>query len=311
MAAALPAQKNVSKVTISPGMVESHIRTKLNALADQSFVPETMIDDVAQLRRDYEKLRVSYDLSRAIGLELDIDALLRKVLERAFDLLRADRGVILMYDDEHALQPRCVRTRKRGVATDEEVVLSTTILSAVEREKAAVLSNDASMDARFDQAKSIIMQGIRSTMAVPLLHGEELLGVMVLDSQVAANAFQEKDLQLFQNVANQAAVAIQNSLYARKIEAEALTREATPLPAYQLVNGQTGPNAACLQAARQAELPCQRCGTPMSPVVLGGRGTTDCRTWSRSWTSTEAYAAVTPSTADLRSVAPTPSAPVR
>jgi adenylate cyclase len=62
-------------------------------------------------------------------------------------------------------------------------------------------------------------------MAVPLIHSEQLLGVMVLDSQVAANAFTEKDLQLTQALANQAAVAIQNGLYAAKIEQEALTRQ--------------------------------------------------------------------------------------
>jgi adenylate cyclase len=81
------------------------------------------------------------------------------------------------------------------------------------------------MDSRFKGAHSIIMQGIRSSMAVPLIYGDELLGVMVLDSQVAANAFTDKDLQLTQAVANQAAVAIQNSLFALKIEKEALTRE--------------------------------------------------------------------------------------
>jgi adenylate cyclase len=48
---------------------------------------------------------------------------------------------------------------------------------------------------------------------------------MVLDSQVAANAFSDKDLQMTQALANQAAVAIQNSLFALKIEKEALTRE--------------------------------------------------------------------------------------
>ena len=75
-----------------------------------------------------------------------------------------------------------------------------------------------SVDSRFKGAQSIIMQGIRSSMAVPLLYRTELLGIMVLDSQIAANAFTEKDLQLSQNVANQAAVAIQNSLYAAKLE---------------------------------------------------------------------------------------------
>ena len=68
------------------------------------------------------------------------------------------------------------------------------------------------------------MQGIRSTMCVPLLHGDELLGIMHLDSQIATNAFTEKDLQIFTGIANQAAIAIQNARLAKKIENEAQTR---------------------------------------------------------------------------------------
>ncbi len=237
----LAGSRELSKVTIAHGIVESHIRTKLAPLSDQSFLPEALLQDVAQLRRDYEKLRVSYDLSRAVGVELDSDALLNKILDRAFDLLPADRGVVLLYDDARELTPRCVRT-KRKTAGDENVVLSTTIINEVVRDKAGVLSSDASVDSRFSGAHSIIMQGIRSSMAVPLLYGSELFGIMVLDSQMAANAFQEKDLQLFQNVANQAAVAIQNSLYAKKLQQEALTRERfqrllSPAIAEQVVSG--------------------------------------------------------------------------
>jgi adenylate cyclase len=215
---------NVSgRVTMSPGMVESHIRSKLSQQVSQNFLNERMIRDEGTLRRDYEKLRVSFELTRAIAGELDVDKLLAKILSTAFELLAADRGVVLLFDDKRQLQPRCVRT-KRGNVT-EEVALSTTIINEVLRDRAAVLSSDALMDSRFKGAHSIIMQGIRSSMAVPLIYSDEVLGVMVLDSQVAANAFTDKDLQLTQALANQAAVAIQNSLFARKIEKEALTRE--------------------------------------------------------------------------------------
>lgn len=218
------ANANVSgRVTMSPGMVESHIRSKLSQQVSQNFLNERLIRDEATLRRDYEKLRVSFELTRAIAGELDVDKLLAKILSTAFELLAADRGVVLLFDESHQLQPRCVRT-KRG-NTSEEVALSTTIINEVLRDRAAVLSSDALMDSRFKGAHSIIMQGIRSSMAVPLIYSDEVLGVMVLDSQVAANAFTDKDLQLTQALANQAAVAIQNSLFARKIEKEALTRE--------------------------------------------------------------------------------------
>lgn len=240
-AAAAARAPQPSKVTIAPGMVESHIRTKLAPLLDQSFLPEALVRDNDALRRDYEKLRASYELMQAIGVELDVDRLLAKILDAAFSLLPADRGVILLYDEAHELKPRCVRT-KRPQAQGEEVVLSTTIIEEVLRDKAAVLSSDASVDSRFQGAHSIIMQGIRSTMAVPLLHANEVFGIMMLDSQIAANAFTEKDLQLFQNVANQAAIAVQNSLYAAQLQQEAVTRERfqrllSPAIAEQVLSG--------------------------------------------------------------------------
>jgi adenylate cyclase len=228
-----------SRVTIAPGMVESHIRSKLAPLIDQSFLPERLIQDPEALRRDYEKLRVSYELARAIGVELDIDKALVKILDAAFQLLPADRGIILLYE-EGELLPRCVRTRNGS--PDEEVVISSRIVELVLKDKAGVLSSDARVDDRFQGAHSIIMQGIRSSMAVPLLHHAEVFGIMMLDSQIATNAFTEKDLQLFQNVASQAAVAIQNSLFAAKLEQEAVTRERfqrllSPAIAQQVIEG--------------------------------------------------------------------------
>lgn len=236
------ADANLSRVTIAPGMVESHIRSKLAPLTDQSFLPEHLIHDTDALRRDYEKLRVSYELARAIGVELDIDKALVKILDAAFQLLQADRGVILLYDENRQLVPRCVRTRAGNQDPSEEVLISSTIVEQVLRDKAAVLSSDATVDSRFQGAHSIIMQGIRSSMAVPLLHSNEVFGIMMLDSQIATNAFTEKDLQLFQNVANQAAVTIQNSLFAAKLEKEAVTRERfqrllSPAIAQQVIEG--------------------------------------------------------------------------
>lgn len=211
-----------SKVTIASGMLESHIRTKIAAEAQQ-FLPEKSLTDVEALRRDYEKLRVSYELARAIGSELDLEKLLDRVLERAFDVLAADRGVVLLYDENHELKPRAVRSRRAN--NDENFLVSTSMLKQVEKEKVAVLSSDAMLDPRFSQAHSIIMQGIRSSMCVPLLYQGKLLGVMVLDSQISTNAFGEKDLQLFTNIAVQAALFIENAQLAKQSQREAVARE--------------------------------------------------------------------------------------
>jgi adenylate cyclase len=211
----------LQRVTIAPGMTESHIRQKIAAQASRDFLSEKDLLDERQLRRDYEKLRIGYELGRAIGTELDLDKLLPKILDKAFELVSADRGVILLMDGRGEMVPRYVK-QKDG--RQENIVLSRAVMAEVVTHKSAVLSSDATMDSRFSGAHSIIMQGIRSTMTVPLLIGEEMLGIMHLDSQIATNAFTEKDLQILTGIAAQAAVAIQNARLAKKIEQEAQTR---------------------------------------------------------------------------------------
>src|SRR5450432_1422400 len=211
----------LQKVTISPTVTETLIRQRIKPPSpSHEFQPESEIRDVEVLRRDYEKLRLAHELGRSIGLEVNLDVLLEKIIMKAFELIPADRGVILLMQ-EGVPEPRIAKTRH---GKNEQIVLSTSILNEVVQNKAAVLSSDATMDSRFSAAQSVIIQGIRSTMTVPLIHHDELLGIMHLDSMIATNAFTEKDLQIFGGIGSQAAVAIHNSQLAREIEQEAKTR---------------------------------------------------------------------------------------
>jgi len=216
------ADDALQRVTIAPGLTESHIRGRIQANTGD-FMPERQIADDKILRRDYERLRIGHELARAVGSELDLDKLLPKILDKAFELVGADRGVILLTDDKKdELTPRFVKTRSGK--SDPNIVLSNTVMAEVKNNKAAVLSSDATMDARFSGAHSIIMQGIRSTMTLPLLYANELLGIMHLDSLFTSNAFTEKDLQVCTGMAQQAAISIQNARLASRIEKEAQTR---------------------------------------------------------------------------------------
>lgn len=233
--------ESIPRVTIAPSNInESHIRHKVDADKSERFLPAKDLP-IDALKRDYEKLRIAHELGQAIMGILDLETLLPKILDKSFELLPADRGVILLMVNGQLL-PKFVK-HKNPRQSHEQIVLSNAILNEVTQQKRAVLSSDASMDARFVGSNSIIMQGIRSTMSVPLMHGSELLGVMHLDSQIAANAFTERDLQLFNSIANQAAVAIQNARLTKKIEDEARTRTQfqrllSPALVEQLVSGQ-------------------------------------------------------------------------
>lgn len=227
------------KVTIAADMMASHIRQRIAAVEDRDFQTETGITDVAVLRRDYERLRMAHEMTRSIGAEIDLDRVLQKVLDAAFELLKADRGVIMLVDQSGLTETRATRQR----AGTSEIVLSTSVLNEVLNTKAAVLSSDASTDSRFSAAKSIIMHNIRSTMCVPLLYADDLLGIMHLDTQIASGAFGEKDLLILTGIARQAGVAIQNARLAQENLEASRTREQfkrllSPNLVEQVVNGQ-------------------------------------------------------------------------
>ena len=209
-------------------------------VVDDEFRPADQLSDANALRADYEKLRIAHEFHRQVGLERDQKSLLDKILKVSFELLAADHGVLFLVDAKGELVPQAVRHRKEQ---EEEVVVSDTVLKRVLETRQAVLTADAILDSRFSGSESIVAQGIRSAMAVPLLAKGELKGVLFLDTRERTNAFSEKDLKILSGIASQAAIALENAELARKIETEAVTRAElsrflSPAVADMVVHGQ-------------------------------------------------------------------------
>ncbi len=79
---------------------ERSIGTQI-AATQKGFLPfEQIMVDSAQVRADYERLRLSHELSREIALERDTTKLLEKILASIFKFIHADRGVIFLQDLE-------------------------------------------------------------------------------------------------------------------------------------------------------------------------------------------------------------------
>ncbi len=190
--------------------------------ATKKFLPHDEIaQNPQQLAADYERLRLSYELSREIALERDLQRLLDKILENIFRFVRADRGVIFLRDDAGVLEPRA-SLRRDG--TELPITVSTTIMNHVIAERATVLTHDAAMDFAASKGKSMILNRISSAIVAPLLHDKEILGVLWLDSETLAQ-FQPKDLEIVTSIAGQAAMFIEINILARKIEQEIVNRE--------------------------------------------------------------------------------------
>jgi len=175
---------------------------------DTEFLPEKDIPADGVLREDYEKLRITYELQRDIGSEIEVDMVLNRILDRTFEFLNYDRGIILLVNKKGKLKARAYKNITNG----KKNALSTTLIRHVIDKKEGVISSDILTDGRFNKADSIIFSGIRSTIVAPVLQGNEVLGVIVIESSRKVGAFTEKDLLLIMNIASHTAQFIKNSL---------------------------------------------------------------------------------------------------
>lgn len=238
-------RSTTGNITMHKGDVQTHVRSNLLGRESDQFLPEEAVQDEEVLRRDYEKLRIAHELSQSIGLEMDLDVLLQKIMDKAFELFPADRGVILLKREQEAsaeaqliseeregldvdggeLVPMVVKSRSGEAEDAEDVRISETILREVTREKEACLSSDAMSDSRFSGSHSIMIGQIRSTMSVPMLHDDQLKGVIHLDTKMASGAFEEKDLNILTGFARRAAGLVEHHRLLKRMEQEIVVRE--------------------------------------------------------------------------------------
>jgi signal transduction histidine kinase len=160
----------------------------------------------------YRNLLAMYRISSIIRSNVDVDKLLDDVLAQAFRSFRAERGAILMFDDETGeLVPRVFRSRVD--APDEtEMTISRTIVNQVIENQEAILTSDATLDERFGPAESIVEQHIRSAMCGPLSTKNHVLGIIYVDCPTRVGTFKRTDLELLTAIGNEAGIAVENRM---------------------------------------------------------------------------------------------------
>jgi sigma-B regulation protein RsbU (phosphoserine phosphatase) len=168
-------------------------------------------------------IEISHNLSRAITAT-DI---LPKVLDSLFKIfVQADRGFVIMRPKPEApFVP--VATKARRGDDDQGMRISKTIIQKAITEKKAILSADASNDARFNMAQSIADFHIRSLICAPMIDSNgEAFGVIQVDTRDQRSRFTDFDLSVLAGVAGQAAIALDNArMHENAIRQRALQRD--------------------------------------------------------------------------------------
>lgn len=162
-------------------------------------------------------LEALLDVSKAINSTLDLDEILKRVMKHAIELLNAERGFLMLLDDEQQLKIRIAHNiNKESLDNADDLAISRSVANRVATKGQSEYTSNAQEDPRYSHQKSVVALNLRFIICVPLKIKEKVIGVCYLDNQTRAGLFGKSDLHLFELFAEQAAIAIENAkLYGR------------------------------------------------------------------------------------------------
>lgn len=194
------------------------ILADLEARLDQVTETNPRIDtDAAETTRDTGDLKAMLEVSLAINSSLVLDDVLQIVMNKSIELMRAERGLIMLLDDEGALQMRSVYNLGQDEMKGDDFRISNSITSEVATTGESVYTSDALEDERFAKQRSVVELHLRSIMCVPLKVKEEVIGVIYLDNSSETRMFLKGDLFLFELYGQMVSNALHNASVYRSL----------------------------------------------------------------------------------------------
>ena len=153
---------------------------------------------------------------KMINNSLILDEVLRLVVDNSIDVAKAERGFLLLADNEGRLECKLGRNSKRESLPPEEMLISRTVVDDVHQTGESVFIENAQTDDHFDDRQSIKSLFLQTILCSPLNIKNEKVGVIYVDSRSIQAVKKDEIIDLFEILAGQAAIAIKNAqLYER------------------------------------------------------------------------------------------------
>ncbi|HYO02982.1 MAG TPA: ATP-binding protein [Mycobacterium sp.] len=184
----------------------------------------------AELSSKVEQLEALREVGEAIGSSLDLDVVLDQIVSNAVRLtnlgfgditLRTDGGSILEYDDSsESFYVRSVFGRSSGLLEELRSITidrgSTLVGRSVMAHRPLEVPDLARAE-RDPHLEILFRDGWRSVLAVPMLRGASMVGVLVIGRR-GTGSFPPDVIKLLETFASQSALAIVNARLFRELE---------------------------------------------------------------------------------------------
>jgi len=168
---------------------------------------------------DFNFLATLTELGKNLIASSSIDNTFQTVGESVFQFLKPMRLYIFFHDESQGdLSLKFARTIT-GERVDKINISKTIAMKAI-REKVAILSSNTKDDARFEEAKSVILYGITSAMSAPIWTKNCIYGLIYVDTMLTDRIFTQRDLEILSTIANFTGLSVETLNTLEKLEGE-------------------------------------------------------------------------------------------
>jgi diguanylate cyclase (GGDEF)-like protein len=181
--------------------------------------------------RGSEEVAVFHELGKALTSSLQLDQVLRTIMEKLDEFLQPDTWSLLLMDQpKQELYFELAIGKNAQALKDMRIKVGEGIAGWVAQTQQAVIVSDVSTDTRFlAQMDEKTKTETRSIVAVPVRFRENCLGVIELINCVGVEGFNDRDLALLEALADFAAIALENARHVQKIQELTITDDCTSL----------------------------------------------------------------------------------
>jgi len=156
-------------------------------------------------------------VSRQVVQKKNPAEILERMMDAALEMTGAERGFILIKSEEAEDSPlpgfevKTARHMNQRALHEKEFQLSLTTVKDVIAKGIPTLTNDAQIDPRFQEKKSVVVQGLKSILVVPLERDGEVIGALYLDHRYQADCFSDEDVTVLTAFAALCSLALENA----------------------------------------------------------------------------------------------------
>ena len=183
----------------------------IRSAPEMALIVADMQDELETLERERHDLRSLYEVAGSLAATSGLSDLLESIIDRAVVLVGAERGLVALSKPNGGYGIAAARRFEAGQVAETDEAFSSSLIATVLADQEPILTTNVQTDERYELSQSILVQDIRSVIAVPLLSRGELEGAIYVDTRVSSRHFAQGDLSLLTAMASQAAMAIRNA----------------------------------------------------------------------------------------------------